>query len=175
MDSQRPFHFVPVQLGAHYGDSRRGPSSRRGSNSRRGSDSFLQLQQVGEQKVHVGLAFMVFVEDYPFCIHLAVQKFLQKVTVSLEENPCGSALATVLPELVADRLAAGLVVEPCGILRKRKGRYTARLQNHNAAAAPLAQEPGNVKGLAATRRGFHEQVPGLADGLVQPTFLFGNG
>jgi hypothetical protein len=54
---------------------------------------------------------VVLVEHDPVGVHLAVQQFLQEVSVCLEEDACVGALATVLPELVADSLAAGLAMQ----------------------------------------------------------------
>ena len=78
---------------------------------------------------------MVFVEHDPVGIKLAVQQFLQEVSVGLKEDACPGALAAVLPELVTDGLSAGLFVEPGGKLRERKSRDAARLQHDDA---PLA-------------------------------------
>ena len=45
----------------------------------------LQLEQVRKEQVHVGFAFVVFIKDDPFRIHLAMQKFLQKYLILVKE------------------------------------------------------------------------------------------
>ena len=67
-----------------------------------------------------------------------MQQLLQKVTVGLKENARVCAFAAVLPELVADGLAAAFTVEFCRELRKRKCSNAAGLQYDHAAFAMLA-------------------------------------
>ena len=84
-------------------------------------------KKIPEQQVHIGLALVVFVKHYPVGVQLAVQKFLQKVSVGLEQNPRVCALAAFLPKLVTDGLAAGLPVELCRKLGEGEGRNPAGL------------------------------------------------
>ena len=93
---------------------------------------------------------MVFVEHYPVCIEFSMQKFLQKVSVCLEENTGFAGLATVLPKLVTDSFSARFVVQLCRILGEGEGCNSARLQYDDAPAKVPAQEPWNVQRLATS-------------------------
>jgi hypothetical protein len=118
---------------------------------------------------------VVFVEDDPFRVHLAVQKFLQKVTVRLEQYSRSAGFATVLAELVTDSFSARLVVEFCGVLREGECCNASRLQYDNATIEVIAQEPWDVQRLTATGGRFDEQVVRLVDGVYELLFFFGNG
>ena len=135
----------------------------------------MQFEQVRKEQVHVGFAFVVFIKDDPFRIHLAVQKFLQKVTVRLEQYSRSARFATVLTELVTDGFATRLVVELCRVLCEGECCNASRLQYDNAPAKVFAQKPRNVQRLTATGGRFDEQVVRLVDGVYELLFFFGNG